>query len=110
MVVVNGLYITIGYALANSHKCTLETICGKINCKHVSNEATFPSTCVTLGMLFSKLIQILQTHLISSLWRRKYCDYILNKLTVSSVGVTRQKQRPRVFNKNLAEDLGYALT
>jgi hypothetical protein len=56
-----------------------------------------------------KVIKIIQKNLISSPWSRKYCDIMLYELTISSVGVMRQKQRPRVFNKNLAADLGYAL-
>jgi hypothetical protein len=54
VVIVDGLYIIMGYALANSHKCTLEIIAGEMNFKHVSNEATFPSSCVALGILFTQ--------------------------------------------------------
>jgi len=50
MVTVDSLYIIIGYTFANSHKCTLEIIGGEMNFKRVSNEATFPSSCVTLGI------------------------------------------------------------
>jgi hypothetical protein len=54
IVIVDDLYIIIGYTLSKSHKCTLEIIVGEMNFKHVSNEATLPSSCVTLGILFSE--------------------------------------------------------
>jgi len=54
IVILDGLYIIIGYTFSNSHKCTLEIIFGKMNFKRVSNEATLPSSCVTLEILFTE--------------------------------------------------------